>query len=780
MLLLISIYYNIIFCILLVFKDNEQINIEQIQYQAFNYTAIRILNAILKNDDTKISKYTFFEKYVYDTLLSITEIFRNSFSTDVKCKIFLKMEKSLFIKILKKPESKYEPHEVMEILYSKIYILTRLSKKMTIRIFISFFAGQITKEVIYKFYAKYNELDQEITKENISNALVFGLNSTSKVSHHHLFPGNLEKSLFLSENISQNLFENEKSLIFDSQNSVLSNGEFQIKFRSEFNSMKTNFTQEQFKKIYEHPFNQYLIDFFNLMYINFKIVLTGSDEKVLLTLSAYRKELNDRNLLFLPAEVFLKKSVLYNENMKFGQESNQKNQYNYVSDAEFIEYSFLDHFKQHWTDFYVELRYNIRDVLSIIDQFLLLIHPKSLCLDLTRIYTFFYVFETEEENISFVQEFITLTEIIFTKIYCLKIQIDSFCIEINRSRIFDITDIVVISHAIFSPCLYTSFYLKNKIEKNMLQKISFIHYNTYKYSKNTTLKYLNFRNEFFAFKINCDEICIDNIYVKKQKDSNNIRHINAVIGNKNCAIEIQKFSTDNSIETNSDMPKMEEHQILHGSFLKKQRNICKEDLFSRKLILDYENKGGISFDIFLFNSIRVKSRSDSSYLFSIKTPDIKLEIVDCDVELLYKPILNVENIFIRNSILKDLHDLQEKKYLIDHKKNINLFLEQTDFQNSLLSGVFHKIKIFNCSPFLSIFAEFHVIEIIGSFQDYKICDQFNFRIKSKKMSKFLYLKETQYLEATNVIFLDNEFLSFINEKKLRNCKIIANDYLVKI
>lgn len=755
------IYCNIAFCTLLVLKNNEEIYFDSMIYKSFNYTAIRILRMIIQDRSAFEYNHTYFEKKIHESLLSITEPYNNSIDGRENLKIHLNMKKSLFLKILDTFDMNFKSNEIMEILHSKIYLFSRSSKKLTKIIFLMFFNKQISKESIFQEYEiSLHNIDHKSSINSVSQHLILNLDLQSKVY--------ADFQTLKNDNISSSKDDKAATLQIrdrDVMSFIFSNSE---NFTQGDKNAKEKFQTPNISRN-EHPFNQYLKYFCDLVYITFNFSFTDLNEIHVLAISSH-PELKVKNTIPISIHGFFENSILFDELTR--SQNRRKCILSFDSHPNLVIFSFLEHFKQQWYQPYIRLQYNINNVLTIIDKFIALTNPKSITLDSTRFYPILYCSRVENKKRVIFQKFTNLMDIILSKIYSLKLQIDTFCIEIKRSRIFNFTDIRKISDATFCPSLHTSICLKNEIKHELFHQIVQLHCNAYQPKKNVVLDLLHYTNQFIYLLFASGEMRINDIFIKKYEIDDNINHVNAIIEDNDCTIEIDKSSpctqSQNVLNTkhSSEEQKMDSSSHTVENYTQAE---CKNEKIAES---NKTSKTYTSFDIFLYNFLRIKSRSTNSFLLLTSAPRNKLEINNCLIHFLLQPPSDIIIIIIKNSIINNLYSLDLIKCNSYSLKNTNIYLRNTHINQNYFTGVFYEIKIKNCSPVLRIYAQFKKIEIVGHLQDYTICNQFEFHFKSEKYAKFSYCKEDKYLEATNIIFKNDNFLTFTVKRNLINCEII--------
>lgn len=754
----IFVYLKFSSSILLIFKNNESIIFDRQKYDCFNFATLKILDAIVHERKSTTKKSRCFEAFLHNSLISISE-FQNE-SDNINVNIYLKMEKSLFLQMIKDPDSIYEVSDIMQIIHSKMYLFSNFSKKITREIFYLFLTNQLSKEDIYKAYDKYI------------------LSESTKKTENHIFdydsrPNNFENSqptedFFSNNHVDHDESESEKYNTCDSKSSLIYAKDFTKKIISSSQCCDFVHKQKNIKYPKSHPFNEYIKIFCDQAFFTFEFFFFDDNDILVVSMSVMNR-MKLRNSIYISIAVFFESLNVLEKETDFEKQKNKDHSGNISCDKHPIRYNFLEQLKRKFRYPFIELESNSHEIMTFVDLLIKFIRPKHICLNITKFYSHLFSANWEKQNNLVMQYFNEFIQMILDKIYFVKLQIDTFSIKILKSRIFNIIDVEVISKASFTSSLHTSILCLKKISNSILKVISLTHLNTYMSEERKILNFFNYQNRYLKIVFILDRIRINDIHIKEPHQKSDIKHVNAIIEYRNCTIEVDKFD-DNVTRRNVSLLNTEEHnqtaKFLHNTLISSENDntsdaICKTNIVNKIT----------SFRIFLLNFIRIKSRNKTSYIFLTYDSFSTLDIHNCSVCFLFRPPSSIQMINIKNSIISNSYSHEEMKKSICYQNKTDILIRQSYFYHNIFNGSFKKITIENCNKILRIRAYFDIIEISGVFEIIKILGHFYFHFRSKIYTTFLFDKNEKYLQAKDIIFEDDMFLSFIESYNLENCVI---------
>lgn len=739
------IHFNIAFYITLIFKNNKLVSFEDIKNDAFNYLTINAVYNIINNKQAQINDYSKYQQHLHNALISILEYQTSSRNTVYNLKMNMKMEKSLFFKIIYKPNLKLKANEVMQILHSKIYLFIKASKKLIHQTFTLLFNLEISQEDIYRSYQTYIENDQILCGSDITKNTIFN-------------------RILLSANIKKDIKEqmqkcSQSTVIFDPRNYSQCDDDIADNIITNQHSINQELEEK------EHPFDQYFKDFFDHIYFYFRIHILGINDAVILILSIFL-DIERENFVSVPASIFLNHSILFNEvtDSQIKKRTKKSSAKNFK--VEISRYCFLKHFQEYWNNPYIELGYTVFSIASILDQFISHVHPRSVNLIITTVYSHLNLIKITTKDDSIAKQLIDLLHQVSCQVSFFNLYIDTFVIKITKSRIFDLFDISVLSRGSFAPSLHTSICLYVESNNDLLARIASIHLESYEAKNPSIIQFYNYEDVFLSLSFDPHEMWINNIFIKRQTGEN-IDCVNAVIKSHNCTIELIKFDHDDQTKEELNL-KDEAVESMLSPYC-----ISEDTSGPENRIVKTSQCGAVksvtSFNVSLLDFIHVKSKNKNSSFLLTNIPNTIIQIYNCSTDFSFQPPSNIEKIIIKNSSLSVSYYFDAIKHIFFSKKNTSICLKHVNFVNKNLSGVYKEIKIVNCSSILRIFAQFEVIEIYGFFQDYFISGQFPFHFRSKEYGVFIFNKKEKHVKAVNLIFLNNSFSSFIITKSLFNC-----------
>lgn len=737
------------------FKDNENLIFESTEYRIFNFATKKILDNFVHRGKIFDGLFQIVKDPIYKSLLPLIEFPKNPEKNAMK--VYFNLNKSLFLKIITNPNFIYEADDVMQIVHSKIYLFLFCSRKMTKNIFNLFLYNQFSMMDIYQAYNMHYDRNLKIfEKSNILN----------DVEEINLNVDQFTEGLQIQKN-DQKDSKNDQDESLDSAYLIQDLIDLNRKFTVSLHLVELENQRKKLKNTNRHPFDEYMDFFHDIVYSTHKFLFYDRNNILLLSIHPIIEK-KSRNSLVISTDTFFENLKIHKGKLNL-EIQNHHNNSNILPVFEYsIQFSFLEYLQQRFCNPYIELGNNLNEIMSFFTLFNTIIHPKSIFLNVSKFYSHLFFSDCEQENSRSIRNFNALIHIILDKTFLLKFKIDAFHIAITKSRIFNITDMNINSMASFTPSLHTSICCLKEKTGGFLETISSIHVNTYLSKKRGILNFFQYKNKILNVIFKFKEIKINDIDIKQFIQKNQIKHINAIIEYNNCTIEIQKSNNiclkRNSNFSNSNFQQIEnlpKSSQIFSQFEKTGVNICK-----------FENHANqfTSFQIYLLNFINIKSRNQTSYVFLTGTSGLILDILDCGIDFLFRPAHDVKTINITNSILLNSSPRNEKKYFFSTQINTDINIKQTHLTQNTLAGSYNKIAIQDCNKFLNITAQFRIIEISGVFDEIKIIGQFNFHLKSKKSASFLFEKDKKCLNATNIIFVNNEFSSFIEHHNLSNCE----------
>lgn len=518
---------NFSLCILLIFKNDENIVFEEVKDEHFNSTTLKILDIIINKKMYLRRNIKVYKNLIYDSLISSIEI-----SDENMIKIHLHMEKALFFKISRNFDLVYDIHEIMQLIHSKIYLYINYSKKITGKLFYLLYTNKSSLINIYQAYDEYMKSD---SRQKMNFIHEDDLQSTKYKNNQYLVE-------FLQGFTSDQTDSEDEKFSPDTKYSIRCSMSSFEQFMSILDSTKQNFNMNNLMYSEEHPFYEHINIFCNLVCLNFKFTFVNRDNILLLTMSIIHKK-KSKNFICLPASVFLDLAESLKNNTEYEIKMSKNESSEIDSSAQLSKYSFLEHFRQKLFYPFINLECNLSENVKFLDIFTTFIHPKKVFLNITSSYLYLYSFDCEAQNELSVQQLCELIQMILNKIYFIKLQIDSFCIDITKSRIFDITNAKILTNACFTPCLYTSVRCMKKNASNLLGLISSNHLYAYTSQKKKSFQFYEYENENLNLTFDFGRIVVNDIYIVHSIYENNIQYIHVIIERKNCLLEIQKYNS---------------------------------------------------------------------------------------------------------------------------------------------------------------------------------------------------------------------------------------------
>lgn len=695
------------------------------------------------------NKIKIFDDYVYDLLILIIEL---PIHSDIdKVKLHLNMQKSSFLGIITNKESVFEVNDVMYIIHSKLYLLLTQSKQILRKIILLFMTNQLSINDIYQAYDEHFICNsKQIDNFLLNFDLKIENNEDILNSTDHFHDNICDKNFFMDKNVN-------------SRNSEILNYfsiESQERYNLSANSSSTKYQQKCHENFKNHPLDEYLIYFCDFVYHFFKFCFFDINNNFMLTLQS---GLAAKHAIFISTDSFFN-----------GLESHKKaktfNMQQFDDNSNLILFSFLEYFKQKFYYSHFRLGYNSEEIIVFFDHFIEFIHPKSIFLNITKFYTYSFYINSEKKNEFLTEKLNILIQMILNKVFFVHLQIDTFGIEIRKSRIFDITDMNIISNASFSPALHTSICFLQKPTNSLMQMVFVSHLNTYISKKHGILEFLKFEDGYTQIEFTCSKIIIDNFHVIKSTGINDIIYMSAIIEADNCIIET-KNSSDMQIKKNIDsttdnkIGQINDDPISSTSQNSPYYKICESN---------FKLKINTSFRVFVLHFMLIKSKSKTSYVSLSKVSYFKLFINNCKIDFQFPTPSSIKTIEIKNSICENSYSCEDIKHKHNLQNNTNILIKHCYLIQNRLLGIYKKILIHGCNKVLSISAQFEIIEICGIFEKVEIFGEFRFHFKTEKFATFLFIKKRKYLKANNVKFVDNVFLSFIESHFFEECEINSN------
>lgn len=728
---------------------------EEIKSESFNITTIKIVDSIINQKKIDKTKLQIFEKFVYNALISIIKLSTNAKHDDAK--IYLRMKKSLFINIIADPLRVYKINEMMQIIHSKFYLFSNLSKKITRKIFYLMLTNHSHIRNIYLEYDKYIMYNLMKIENNIEqyDSCLENINqnqSTDNELHDYVIVHGKFKIQIVNSPDSESLLQN-------SSNST-------AEFSSSIDVLNEKHDKKTLISIKKHPFQKYVEIFCDLVYHTYEFYFYDENNNLTLTFNLINR-LKFKNSFFISNDVFFASLDSFEKATNSTIIKYQDNFEDISFGPKLRIYSFLEHLKENFCYPHIELGYGIDEMRRFIDLFITCMHPKSISLNITKFYSHMFLTHCEEQNNLSISKFNELIHMILNRVFYLKLQINTFSIELTKSRLFDITDVNITSKGSFAPSLHTSIRCMKKISTGLLQMISSLYVNTYMSKNQRQLKFFNFNNQYLNVVFFPGTFKINGMFIPNSHHKCNIKHVNAIIEDNCCSIEIQRLDDKQIVEKNYntnnnnkpiDDTNIPSQMLSHTEEIPKTS--CKSEIVSEFYT---------SFLIFLQNFLKIKSRTKTSYVFVTSTS--KMDIQNCKIDFLFRSPQSMEFINIANSILLNSYPREERKQDLLIKSNTNISIRRSHLTQNILAGSFKKITIQDCNTVMHITALFEVIEICGVFDDVKITGRFHFHFKSEKCATFLFIKEKKYLKASNIHFFDYSFLTFIEFRNLTDCNI---------
>lgn len=738
---------------MLVFKNDENMIFEKIKYESFNLATLQALDVILNHKDISEWKFEVFQEFIYNSLIRILEI--QDISNHESMKIHLNLKKSLFIKIITDPDSVCEADEIMQIINSKIYLFLNYAKKITRKIFYDLLTHKLLLKDLYQAYDKHVIIDYKIKRD-------YTYDCDPISSNYHKFTNdNIQKQIINpnpSVNTSRNLFYFENF----------------VDYLSNSNNKSTTFpnsTKIEYMNAKKHPFNKDIEIFCDFLYHTFEFFIFDEQNNLIISVGITERS-KYINSIHIKAEEFFHGLKLFEE------ESIKIMEFNHCSSSTFFsmqpyKFDFLQFFKEKYNLPHIELRYNLGKITTILHTLITIIHPKIIFLNISKFYSslFFEDFQGQNNELT-VENFNIFIQTILNKIYFLQLRIDGFCIELSKSRIFDITNLKIISNAFFTPSLYTSIQCLMNNTGNLFYIIAKNHFNNYVSSKQSFLKYCNFRSKCLKFMFVHGVIQINDINIVESIEENNVKQVNVIFEYKKCVIEIQKYHND-EIEKNVTLINDNKNTLIYDL-----ENLFEMPSYIGKTKIENSESNIVatketSFNIYLQNLMNIKSKSITSFaLLTKKSQFSKLDIHNCKVDFLSPFPPMIQTIVIKNSFCLNIYSSEQLKQNIHHKNNTRISIKRSYFAQNTVAGIYQKITIHYCNEILRVTAQFEIIEMTGIFDEITILGEFYFHFKSKGFAVFTFTKRDKYLRANNVIFLDDSYLSLINSQNLTKCQTI--------